>query len=359
MSSRVLTVYIARRFVATLVLIFVAVGMVLFLAEYVDVLRRYSNETEFTALLGVRLALMGVPFLFDMALPFAFLFAALISLLGLSRKLELVVARASGVSVWGFLRGPAIVAIVLGALATTVLNPLAVDLNEKSQNIRADISGRAARASKGHWFRQASADGSSIVYAASADLANLTLFGVTAFVFDSAGRFREKVTARSAALGEGRWHLSDATFVSRTEARNVAGPYELPTSLTADEVKRSFVEPEAMSFWALPRFIATAARIGIDPDRFRVEFHALMSRPVFLLAMVMLAATVSLRFTRFGGAWRLLLTGAAIGFLLYAFGEIARDLGANGIIDPVLAAWLPPLAAMTFGATALLFLEDG
>ena len=49
---------------------------------------------------------MHVPLLLDTALPFAFLFGALLSLLDLSRKLELVVARASGVSVWGFLRAP-------------------------------------------------------------------------------------------------------------------------------------------------------------------------------------------------------------------------------------------------------------
>ena len=75
--------------------------------------------------------------------------------------------------------------------------------------------------------------------------------------------------------------------------------------------------------------------------------------------MVMIAATVSLRLTRYGGTWRLVLTGAAIGFLLYAFTEIVSDLGGNGIIDPVLAAWLPPIVALTFGATALLFQEDG
>jgi lipopolysaccharide export system permease protein len=68
---------------------------------------------------------------------------------------------------------------------------------------------------------------------------------------------------------------------------------------------------------------------------------------------------VSLRLTRYGGTWKLILAGAAIGFLLYAFGEIASDLGGNGIIDPVLAAWLPPVVALTFGATALLYQEDG
>jgi lipopolysaccharide export system permease protein len=53
------------------------------------------------------------------------------------------------------------------------------------------------------------------------------------------------------------------------------------------------------------------------------------------------------------------LAGATIGFLLYAFGEALGDLGPNGIINPVLVAWLPPLVALTFGTTALLCLEDG
>jgi lipopolysaccharide export system permease protein len=57
---------------------------------------------------------MRLPVLSEATLPFAFLFAALLSLLGLSRKLELIVARASGVSVWGVLRAPALIALALG-----------------------------------------------------------------------------------------------------------------------------------------------------------------------------------------------------------------------------------------------------
>ena len=211
----------------------------------------------------------------------------------------------------------------------------------------------------GHWFRQEGSAGPSIVYAGSASVDSLTLFGVTAFVFDAAGKFTEKVTAPSATYDRNRWILSDAIAVSAASAPHSAPRYELPTDLSADELRRSFVEPEAISVWALPGFIATAQRMGLNPDRFRVEFHTLVNRPIFLLAMVMIAATVSLRLTRYGGTWRLILTGAAIGFLLYAFSEIAGDLGGNGIIDPVLAAWLPPLVALTFGATALLFQEDG
>jgi len=75
--------------------------------------------------------------------------------------------------------------------------------------------------------------------------------------------------------------------------------------------------------------------------------------------MVMIAATVSLRLFRHGGTSQLVLTGVAAGFLLYVLTKIASDLGGNGIINPTLAAWGPSIIALTFGATALLYLEDG
>ncbi len=358
MIPGVLARYIAWRFAATLALIIGSVGLVILLIDYVDVLRHYSHEREFNAMLGLRLAFMHVPLLLDATLPFTFLFGALLSLLGLSRKLELVIARASGVSVWRFLRAPFAIAVVFGLLATALLNPIAIDLQESASHLEARLSGKVSQ-QKGHWFRQESAAGPSIVYAGSASLDDLTLFGVTAFVFDAAGKFKEKVLAPTATYDRNRWVLQDAVASSASAAPHTEPRYELPTDLSADELKRSFVEPDAISAWALPGFIAIAGRMGINPDRFRVEFHTLISRPVFFLAMVLIAATVSLRLTCYGGTWRLILTGAAIGFLLYALTEIAGDLGGNGLIDPVLAAWLPPIVALIFGATALLFQEDG
>jgi lipopolysaccharide export system permease protein len=354
----VLSRYIALRFTATLALILASVGVVILLITYVDVLRHYSHERSFNAMLGLRIAMLHVPLLLDTVLPFAFLFGALLSLLNLSRRLELVVARASGISVWGFLRAPLVVAMISGAAATGLLNPVAIGLEESASEMQAKLSSKV-RSDKGHWFRQEGAGGSSIVYALSANPDSRTLFGVTAFVFDANGKFQEKVVAKTAVYDTKRWVLTDAVAVSAASAPHDVPGYELPTDLSEDQVRQSFVKPAAMSAWSLPGFIATAERMGVNPDEFRVEFHTLVNRPVFLLAMVIIAATVSLRLTRYGGTWRLVLTGAAIGFLLYALSEIAGDLGSNGLISPVLAAWLPPIAALTFGATALLFQEDG
>lgn len=358
MMPGVLSRYIARRFTGTLLLILLAIGFIVFVADYVEVLRRFSGKDGFTSLLGLQLAAMRVPILLDTALPFTFLFAAIISLLALSRKLELVVARASGVSVWGFMRAPFVVAIIFGILATAFLNPLAVDLKEKAENLEAELTGRSSWG-EGYWFRQDDDVGRYIVHAGSADDDGLALFGVTAFVFGPDAALQEKVTAPRAKFGRGGWVLEEATVASAAQAPYQADSYILATELTASELRRSFTPPEAVSIWSLPGYIAMARSTGIDPDRFRVALHILINRPLFFVAMVMIAATVGLRLTRYGGNWRFILTGAALGFLLYAASEIVRDLGGNGIIDPVLAAWLPPIVALTFGATALLYQEDG
>lgn len=359
MMVRVLSLYIGKRFGIMLGLIFGAVAFIILLADYVEVLRGYSDEAGFTSLLGLQLAAMRMPYLLDTAMPFIFLFAALLALLSLSRRLELVVARASGISVWGFLRGPFIISLLFGVLATALLNPIAVDLQQRAQNIEAELSGSASRDGGGVWFRQEGANGASIVNAGSARDNGALLYGVTAFVFDANGDFREKVTARRAVYEDGQWTLANARVVPVSSAPLNEERYELRTNLTAGELANTVFQPDAVSVWSLPSFIAAAESAGVDSDRYRLAFQLLLSRPLFLLAMVMVAATVSLRLSRYGGTWRLILTGAAGGFLLYVLTEIVNDLGANGIVDPIMAAWLPPIVALSFGATALLYQEDG
>jgi lipopolysaccharide export system permease protein len=332
---------------------------VLFLADYVEILRRYGDEAGFSPALGLQLGIMRAPFLLETVLPFAFLFGALLSLLGLSRKLELVVARASGVSAWGFLAAPFGLALLLGAASSLLFNPLAVQLNERAKAIQAELTDPARQRGTGLWFRQDSVDGASIVHATQTGENGMMLYGVTAFVFGADGVFHEKVVAPRAHYENGEWVLSEARISSAAMAPQTVEQYLLPTNLSAGEVLQTTTQPEGLSIWSLPAFIDTAGRTGLNTDRFTLAFHTLLARPLFLLAMVTIAATVSLRLSRQGGTWRLVLTGVGAGFLLYVLTEIVSDLGGNGIIDPVLAAWAPSIIALTFGATALFHQEDG
>lgn len=355
----VLWLYIARRFILAICLMVIGVVTIVFLVEFVELIRRFGSAPGFTVLVGLQLALMRTPTIFEEILPFAFLFGSIFCLLQLSKRLELVIARATGVSAWEFLTAPIVIAILFGVFSVTAINPITISLKSAANRIEVSLAGKRKRDEVEYWFRQDSQDGASIMRARGADTAELRLIDVTAFVFGADGGFREKVKARAATFADGQWTLTDTVVTSVGQPPAPRAAYRLGTFLSAEELRRTLTQPDALSVWSLPAFIGTAARTGLNTDRFRLAFHAQLARPLLLVAMVMIAATVSLRLFRHGGTGQLVLTGIAAGFLLYVLTKITSDLGGNGIINPTLAAWGPSIIALTFGTTALLYLEDG
>ena len=352
--------YIAKRFALTIAVIILAVFFLIFIIDFVEQMRKFGEHENFTGLTGLTLAAMRAPSIIQDLMPFIVLAGALVLLINLSRRSELVVARASGRSAWSFLTMPVIVAAIVGALSTTVLNPLATATTIKATAIEQQFRSTKRKAIKfGIWFRQNSPDGPSIVHAATTSDEGTVLNDVRVFAYDRDDRFSKKIEAERAVYQRRAWHLEMAEVAAKGEPPVNVDKFVLPTHLSRNDVRHILTLPEDLSFWMLPDFIDTARQTGINIDRFRLAYHQLLAQPLFLIAMVAIAATVSLRLSRHGGTGRLAITGIAAGFLLYVAMKIISDLGRNGIIDPVLSAWVPSIVALTFGTTVLLIQEDG
>jgi lipopolysaccharide export system permease protein len=124
-------------------------------------------------------------------------------------------------------------------------------------------------------------------------------------------------------------------------------------------VQKSFTPPESVPFWELRETAEQTERAGLDATRYRLRYEILVARPLLFVAMVLVAASVSLRFFRFGGVGPLVLGGVAAGFLLYVVTELMEDLGASGLVGTTLAAWFPAVLGSLLGTLALLYQEDG
>ena len=135
--------------------------------------------------------------------------------------------------------------------------------------------------------------------------------------------------------------------------------YHLASNLEPAQVRKTFTPPESVPFWELDETIAQTERAGLDATRYRLQYDILLARPLLFIAMVFVAASVSLRFFRFGGVARMVLGGVAAGFMLYVATELMEDLGASGLIGPTVAAWFPAVVGSSLGTLALLYQEDG
>lgn len=353
--------YMTRKFSAAVAGTFLgAFGLVL-AVDFVEQLRRVEDSTKAPTQLVALLTLYRVPAFIEIVLPFAVLVGAMLCFLGLSRKLELVVARAAGLSAWQFLAPAIVVAVLIGVFAATVYNPIASDFRERSVKLEGELFGRyhVSDSQQNFWFRQATPAGQMVINAASAVERGQHLSGVSVLVYDKADAFVERIDAESADLGAGFWTLKNARVTPVGREPVLHETYQLPTQLTAEQVRQSFAMPEQISFWDLPQFIELAKRSGLPVARFELQYQLLLARPLLLVAMVLVAAAASLRFARLGGLGKTILGGVVAGFLLYVGSELAGNLGRSNLVPPTLAAWSPALIGALMGFMVLLKQEDG
>jgi lipopolysaccharide export system permease protein len=363
MVTNTLGRYFAGRFLVAAIGVFASIFVLLVLVDYIEMVRKTSGVATASALMVAETSLFRVPQLLEKMMPFCVLIGAMTCYLALSRRLELVIARAAGVSAWQFIAPALVSSIMLGVLATVAYNPMSANLRELSKRMEAELLGSAPgggiQDSTDFWLNQINSDGQVIINAARSELQGERLTGLTLFRFDKKDQFKERIEAREATLEEGRWVFRSVRRFSLDSPPVDQPVFELPTSLTPAQVRNSFSTPETVSFWQLPTYIRSSESSGLATAGYRLQYHKLIAQPFLLAAMVMLAASVSLRFFRMGGVQKMVLSGVGAGFLLYVLSKVTDDLSKAALMNPIAAAWLPVLVGGLTGFLALLYQEDG
>jgi lipopolysaccharide export system permease protein len=353
--------YFGMRFLVTALAVFGGVVFLVALLDSVELMRRTAGNDNATALSVIKLSFFRVPIVTERIMPFCALIGAMSCYLNLSRRNELVVARAAGVSAWEFTAPAVIVALLLGLFATLVYNPAAASLQERAKRYEVEIFGERefGQQESGFWVRQRSTDGQSIINARKSREQGLRLEGVTVFTFDQQGRYQARIEARRAVLKEGAWELGEARVFPNNEPPSVHTTYALKTNLSREQVRENFSTPETLTVWELPEYIRLAENAGLAAAGYRLQYHKLLSRPFLLASMVLLAAAFSLRFARMGGVQKMVMGGVMTGFLLYVLSKITEDMSKTELLSPVTAAWAPVLVGGLTGFLVLLYQEDG
>ena len=355
--------YFGLRFLTAVLLVFAGIFALVTLVDYIEMMRRAGDIPNVSAVLVAKTSFYRVPQVVERILPFCILIGAMSCYLNLSRRLELVVARSAGLSAWQFVAPALLVAFVLGLAATAIYNPVSAILQERSKRFEAELFGHTAsalsRSGGTFWVGQRTDEGQAIINAVSSRDQGINLNGVSVFTFDTEGRFKQRIEARAAVLEPGVWVLRDARVYALAVLPVKQSEFRLKTSLTPEQVRESFATPETVPFWELPQYIEIAEHAGLVAAGYKLQFQKLLARPFLLAAMVLLAAAVSLRFFRFGGVQKMVLSGVAAGFLLYVLSKVTEDLSKAELMHPVAAAWVPVLAGGVTGFIALLYQEDG
>lgn len=362
MIGRTLFFYFLRRYLAMTAQFLIGVTVIAYLADFTEFARRASSLEGYTVALGLYASLLKMPLLLQMAIPFTVLFAGMATLMTLNRRYELVVTRAAGVSAWQFLAPMCAASLLIGILTVAIINPISARTLGSVQEIEASLFGGSAGRSGSNrppWLRQRTDEGVTVIGAASTARRGLLLSEATFLRIGEDELIDERIDARRALLVDGAWDIRDAVIYRQGETPQRVARMRIKSDLQPAFIEEQFADPEAIPFFELPQKIAASRSFGRSGDAFATQFHSLIALPALLVTMTLIAATVSMRFTRMGQSEMIILGGIVAGFLLYVGSVLVKAFGSAGIVPPIVAAWFPVLVAGLFGVTYLLNKEDG
>jgi lipopolysaccharide export system permease protein len=354
--------YLARQFLGSVGLVMALFLFLTFSIDFVDLVDRTADKHVPTEAI-VAMCFFQLPDLGMKLLPFAVLLGGVFAFVRLSRSHELLAIRASGFSAWNLLAAPLGVAAALGLTVVLLFTPISAGMLAEFAQLEARlIHGQASQldvSQEGLWLRQGDARSQSVIHAVHVAKQGVELEGVIVFLYGASDKFLGRIDASSAVLGSGNWILQNA-FVSDLEGNPKSYVrYSIPTTLTPARIQESFASPDTLSFWTLPSFIAAARRAGFSATRYLLYFDSLLMMPALFAAMVLMAASFSLRLARLGGLGQVVLLGALSGFGVYFFSNVATALGETGILPVALAAAAPATAAILIGLSLVFHNEDG
>jgi lipopolysaccharide export system permease protein len=291
-----------------------------------------------------------------LVMPAAVLFATVFTVGSMGRHSELTAAKAGGQSFHRLMR-PIFIASAVAAVLAFVVGELAPGATARQMEIQKAKQSRPTRTRYNFVYR---GDAGWVYTIRSLDVANrqlkqlmlerqgtglsypgLVLTADSASYDDSLKVWRLRRGASRIIAGPAR----QATFNFRTMRLRALN--QTPADLLAEPKA-----PDEMRYAELGRYINALKRSGNDANKLVVEQALKLALPAACIIIALFGAPLAVTTPRAGAAVGIAISlGTTVIYLLFI--QITKAIGAGGVINPVLAAWIPNVVFLFAGLVLL------
>jgi lipopolysaccharide export system permease protein len=275
-------------------------------------------------------------------LPIGALIGALMGLGSLASGSELVVTRASGVSVWRIawpvgLAG-ATMAISMYALGEYVAPPMAqIAKREKTTSKLADIS---FAGSSSAWVK----DGNLILRVSTGEV-DQAFGGVSLFELDGSNSLKSIKRAERISVAEpGHWRLHNVATTRFSEDHvesEIVPELTMTSAVNPDFLGLAATDPGLLTLRGLKGYIEHLKRNNLGTESYEIGYWSRIARLFAVVVVTLLSLPFVFGPLRTTGAGTRTVIGVLLGVLFFLVTRTVENGGQLFHANPVLVGWLP------------------
>ena len=347
-----LSQYLLRTILAATALVLVVLlalaGLFEFIAELDDTQGSYQTPRV------ILYTVLRLPQLAFEMLPVAVLIGSLRGLGGLAANSEIIVMRASGLSIVKLSAMVAVTGLVLfvftGLLGEFIGPPL--DYYARNMRLESRFEQSEDRLGNETWVK----DGSVVLHLERVS-AEFEFGSVYMFRFGEDNMLEAIAKAENSGIDDNdQWllenfretrFLNDGVHV--VESSLAVESFEID----AEVLGISLVKPQSLSGRGLLGYISYLKRNSLDSNRYETELWYRVARTATVIIMPILALSFIFGSLRTGGSGARLMIGVVIGLAYYLASEMLANSGQVFSLNPAVVAWFPSILLAIVTAISL------
>ena len=294
---------------------------------------------------------------------------SILTFLWLSTSNEIPILKASGKSAFRILLPIAIITFVIGLLVTFIGGPLVSASMRASDAVleRFNLTNNNSFSVSENdiWLRDKSDSIDMVIKASQMNSTATVFYDLIIFEFYGQEKLNRKIEASKAILRETFWELTDVNIIDnnlKPEARPkpiTINQLDIPTSLTNEQITDSFADPRVISIYSIKQFISRLETSGYTATRHKLFLLTELSRPIFFMAMLLIAAMFLLRTESGSSRGVNIFMCLFVGFLLFSIQKLFESFALAEQVPLLLVAFGPSTFAILMLLGVLLHIEDG
>ncbi|HTB89193.1 MAG TPA: LPS export ABC transporter permease LptG [Steroidobacteraceae bacterium] len=274
-------------------------------------------------------------------LPIGALIGALMGLGNLAAGSELVVTRASGVSVWRIAWPVGLAGLTLAVIMFGIGEYAAPHMSQfaKREKTIAKLADVSFAGTSSAWVK----DGNRILRVQTGEV-DRAFGGVSVFELDGPTRLRSIQRAARIVADPGRWSLHNVA-TSRFEKDKVEGntvaELTLHSTVNPEFLGLAATDPQMLTLHGLASYIDHLRRNSLETTSYEIGYWSRIARLFAVIVVTLLALPFVFGPLRTTGAGTRTVFGALLGVVFFLITRTVENGGQLFNLNPALVGWLP------------------
>ncbi|MDR0734905.1 MAG: LptF/LptG family permease [Elusimicrobiota bacterium] len=346
LTMSILSKYIARKFWGPFIFIICIFAALIFLGDSIEKMRWVSSYSASVRMV-FKYSLLTMPSLLLMVLPVACLLSALLVITDMINSGEWTACLAGGFTVRQIF-GPIIICISFVSLCGLAFQEFAVPAMYKRANLILQVKIKHRADWKANTQRDVTLrlDANRVLFAKTVRTDEGLMHGMFIDVYDDSRAISRQINARSFRWDAAArtWYFEDGFIryfgrgasVREKPFVKMASDFSIPPA----QIALGRADQEELSIRELLRRIKFLKSSGLSVFQEYTFLNAKLAAPFATLVMCLLGMPLAIALKR-SSKFINVVCAVAIGFTFWWIVSLLNSAGESGIVNPVVAGWLP------------------